>query len=77
MVNPHIIYLCTSSNQNLNGESIKLREEVHHIIMLPITYFLDKPPSKSEQKGSALGAPYFRNYGQRENGQETEPGQEA
>jgi hypothetical protein len=36
MVNTDIIHLCTSKNRVSNGESIKLPEEVHHIIMLPI-----------------------------------------
>jgi hypothetical protein len=36
MVNSDIIHLCTSLKKIFHGESIKLPEEVHHIIMLPI-----------------------------------------
>ena len=36
MVNSDIIHLCTSLIKIFHGESIKLPEEVHHIIMLPI-----------------------------------------
>jgi len=36
MVNSDIIYLCTSLRKIFHGESIKLPEEVHHIIMLPV-----------------------------------------
>jgi len=36
MVNSDIIHLCTSLRKIFHGESIKLPEEVHHIIMLPI-----------------------------------------
>ena len=34
MVNTNIIHLCTSLIAYSNGESIKLPEEVHHIIMI-------------------------------------------
>jgi hypothetical protein len=36
IVNSDIIYLCTFLRKIFHGESIKLPEEVHHIIMLPV-----------------------------------------
>ncbi len=38
MVNTDIIHPCTSKNRVSNGKSIKLPEEVDHIIMLPIDF---------------------------------------
>jgi hypothetical protein len=50
MVNSDIIHLCTSLKKIFHGESIKLPEEVHHIIMLPINF----SPAPTSFKDSSL-----------------------
>jgi hypothetical protein len=38
MVNTHIIHPCTSLKKLSYGKSLKLPEEVHHVIMVPIPF---------------------------------------
>ena len=53
MVNSDMIHLCTSLKKTYHGESIKLPEKVHHIIMSPI-FFTSMPCLDYRGKGNFL-----------------------